>query len=93
MITAMESRAIKDIKKSADVEIPPNQMAMPQYYSEKIRYLEDAINILEKQIEEYNKERRDWIRGNMGNSNTNYNSNATVGVGGKRRKTRKMKRL
>ena len=38
MISTMENKAIKDIKKSADVEIPPNQMAMPQYYSEKIEY-------------------------------------------------------
>lgn len=94
MASIMENKAIEHINKSGEVDYPDNQEAMPQYFDEKIEYLEDAIDILENQIKEYKKERKHWNRSNMGNSNTDYNSNATVAVsGGKRRKTRKMKKL
>lgn len=72
------------MNKTTEVEIPPNQLAMINYYNEKIGYLRDAIKSLEGIIKEYEKGRKSF---NM------YGNFSLGGKHNKRRKTRKMKKL
>jgi hypothetical protein len=60
METHNEHLARDYILESSNTQIPSNQLGMTDYYNVKIRYLRDAINLLELQIKEYLRERSMW---------------------------------
>ena len=60
METYNEQTARNYIVESSNIQIPSNQLGMSDYYNVKIKYLKDAINLLEIQIKEYSKERSMW---------------------------------
>lgn len=64
METHNEHLARNYIVESSNIQIPSNQLGMSDYYNVKIKYLRDAINLLELQIKEYSKERNIWDTSN-----------------------------
>jgi hypothetical protein len=49
--TSEEIKAIEHINKAMNVELPDNQLAMPQACNTKIKYINKAIELLKKDIE------------------------------------------
>ena len=82
-----ELKAMDLIQNSLDVTMPLNQEGMPGYYHEKNQYLQQAIHVLESQIQDYTQQSQSW-------SNALYGSvlNNSMEGGKKHKKTRKTKK-
>ncbi len=70
-----EEKAIEMIEKSMDEKHPPGQRNMPYYYDNKIMYLNEAIECLEKTIKKYKKDKKHWDPYSLNNNSNNNNNN------------------
>lgn len=88
-----ELKALDYIKKSASEEIPPNQLAMKNYYLNKVTYLNKAINYLNKEKQDLLFETKKYF--NVPHQNLRYLArelNYSNG-GGKTRRNKKIYKM